>query len=298
MRSADNPNRVTNAFSTNLNGLEKPNSILFLDEYNRQVKPQIRASLYTLINEHAIAGDDTPKGTHVFKNLLFTIACINPAVPTDKGAAPLNDAELSRFPLKLEFDSNPLTALDYFKKNYDFMINKLNPKDEFYKDDLEQYLRVQDLGTFICSHKEFTPGFDTKDDLEDLADQQATMFNQRSLTDGLNLAEGDKDKFEKWVDDYSEFLEKDKELLHHILANYVVPSFDDLCKAKGINLDAGKTTVAAEPEKPAEPEAKEAEIEDDGSFFSQPASAGSARTVSPAVAVGNIKGALANWPTF
>jgi hypothetical protein len=88
----DNPLKVTQAFSDNLAGLDEENSVLFLDEYNRQIKPNIRASLYTLINEHKIVGDG-PNRQHEFKNMLFTIAAINPSVPTDKGAAPLNDAE-------------------------------------------------------------------------------------------------------------------------------------------------------------------------------------------------------------
>jgi Cdc6-like AAA superfamily ATPase len=63
VRDAENPNKVKQAYSDNLAALEEPNSVLFLDEYNRQIKPNIRASLYTLINEHKISGEGQNK-TH------------------------------------------------------------------------------------------------------------------------------------------------------------------------------------------------------------------------------------------
>ena len=76
-KDPDQKRKVIQAYSDNLAGLEKPRSVLFLDEFNRQIKPQIRASLLTLINEHKIVGDG-PDGLHEFKNLLFTIAAISP----------------------------------------------------------------------------------------------------------------------------------------------------------------------------------------------------------------------------
>lgn len=298
VRSANDPSKITNAFSNNLDPLERPNSILLIDEYNRQVKSQIRASLLTLINEHTIAGNDD-QGRHKFKNLLFTIACINPAIPTDPGAAALIDAESSRFAFQIDYDSDPAVTIDYLKKKYDYRISKLNPKDDNYKKFLEQYLRIQDLGLYICSHKSFL--YDTRNDLDDLADQHAQMLNQRSLTVGLvDAAKGNLDKFKAWVERFSKYLEKDKEMLRRILADYVVPSFEDLCKAKKINLDTGEISPnTAAQQKQTDPATKEADnIEDDGSFFSQPATAGSARAVSPAIAIDNIKGALASWPKF
>ena len=79
---------VDRAYSKILDKLKRHNSVLFLDEFNR-VAPKLRASLLTLINEHSVAGPGED-GYYTFENLLFTIACINPSVPTDPGAMDLN----------------------------------------------------------------------------------------------------------------------------------------------------------------------------------------------------------------
>jgi hypothetical protein len=229
----DDPLKVTQAFSDNLAGLEKKDSVLFLDEYNRQVKPNIRASLYTLINEHKIVGDG-PNRQHEFKNMLFTIAAINPAVHTDKGAAPLNDAEKSRFWWIMDdMDSDPATTLEYLTKFYNKEINKLKPDSEYYRDDLEEFLRIQDLGLFIVSHPKFN--YDTRDDLEVLAAEDYTLLCQRALTNGLHNSEGDVKQFARWVEKGSKFMPRDVEMLLSIAREYIVPSFETLCKGRGLD---------------------------------------------------------------
>ena len=85
--------KVQRSYSTALDPLKQPRSVLFLDEFNRAA-PKLRATLLTLINEHEIEGPGK-KGVYRFENLLFTIACVNPSVPTDPGAMNLNDAEKS-----------------------------------------------------------------------------------------------------------------------------------------------------------------------------------------------------------
>lgn len=280
VRDSENPNKVRQAYSDNLADLEKPNSILFLDEYNRQTKPNIRASLYTLINEHKISGEGQNK-THEFKNLLFTIACINPAVPTDKGAAPLNDAELSRFKDILDkYDSDSATTIDYLSKQYDKLIRRLDPEDEYYKEDLEDYLRIQDLGIFIASHEDFI--YDSREDLEDLATEQKKMFNQRAFTEGLVGSSGDVNVFRAWVMNNAGFLAKTTDMLLGILDEYVKPTLEQLCELKGIDISNGKMAekeieqeVQATVEDPVE------DIEDDEDDFYSGNIAGTVRAKNP-----------------
>ena len=293
VRDAEDPTMVTQAYSNNLAKLELPNSVLFLDEYNRQVKPQIRASLYTLINEHKISGKDK-ENQHVFKNLLFTIACINPALPTDKGAAPLNDAEMSRFLYILDhLDSDPATCLEYLNKQYDKLISKLDKNDPYYKEDLEDYLRIQDLGSFILSDYNFK--FDDESVLRDLADEQKKMFNQRAFTEGLVESQGDPDKFADWVKTFSGFLQVDIDLLLEILSRYTKPTLKELCQAKKIDTDGiipeeeAETAAPEEPAKEEEPKEEE-EIEDDDDFFANSGVAGTAgiKTETPNQTIANI----------
>lgn len=295
-KDPERPRKVVQAFSDNLAELEKPNSVLFLDEYNRQVKPHIRASLYTLINEHKIVGEG-PDGMHEFKNMLFTIAAINPSVPTDKGAADLNDAEKSRFWWTLDdMDSDPVTTIEYLTKYYGKLIRNLNPKDEDYKVNLEDYLRIQDLGLFIVSHPKFAAdGYDTRDDLEDLAlpgpgGRKYNLLCQRSLTQGLHNSEGNVKDFKRWIEKGANFLPRDTEMLLAIIREYITPSFEDLCAGHGI----AATVAAKTPE--VETVADEGPgVEDDDDFFVSSDKAGTVRAKNPYEVEVAIASAIKDW---
>lgn len=294
-KDPDNPRRVTQAFSDNLASLDKPRSVLFLDELNRQVKSHIRASLLTLINEHKIVGEGE-NNQHTFKNLLFTIAAINPSVPTDKGAAPLNDAEMSRFLYTLEdMDSDPATTIEYLTKHYTKKIKALDSSDtEHYRRRLEKYLRILDLGIFIMSHPRFS--YNTKEDLEDLAFEHKKLLCQRAMTQGLSGARGNVDVFKIWVERTSNFLNKDKEMLLAILKEYIKPSFEDLCRGHGIDpavgiIDGGPGVAPTE----TPPEETAPDIEDDDDFFVSSGMAGKVRAKNPYEVEMAIAAAIKEW---
>jgi hypothetical protein len=288
-RDPDDPHWTTQVFSKNLMELEKPNSVLFLDEYNRQVKQQIRASLLTLINEHRIVGNG-PRGQHEFKNMLFTIAVMNPAVPTDKGAAALIDAEKTRYPFKLKnMDSDPATTIEFLTKYYNKEIKKLDSSSEYYKEDLEDFLRCLDLGIYIMSHPKFS--YNTVDDLEPLADEQKTMLNQRSFVEGLNISNGNVDDLKQWIEVSSDFLEKDIDMLMAILRTYVKPSFEDLCASFDIKAsDIAKGTVEAEVS-----DSITSDIEDDEDFPGLSGKAGTTRVKNPAEVEIAINDIISKW---
>ena len=65
--------------------------------------------------------------------------------------------------------------------------------------------------------------FDSRDDLLDLFNDKAKMLNQRAITDALMAHGYDKTKFLNWVDKYSKFLDKDKEMIHNILDPWMEP---------------------------------------------------------------------------
>jgi hypothetical protein len=288
-KDPDDPHWTTQAFSKNLMSLEEDRSVLLLDEYNRQVKPQIRASLLTLINEHKIVGDG-PNGQHEFKNLLFTVAVINPAVRTDKGAAALIDAEKTRFAFKLKnMDSDAATTIEFLTKYYNKEIKKLDSTNEYYLKDLEDYLRCLDLGVFIMSHPKFS--YDTRDDLDALADEDVTMLNQRSFVEGLNISNGDVNRFKQWLENSSDFLEKDIDMLQSIIRTYVVPTFKELCTIFDISATEISTgTVEAE----VEDTSTSVDIEDDDDFAPY-AMAGKVRVKNPAEVEIAINNAIKDW---
>jgi MoxR-like ATPase len=125
-------NSVVKLRSSYLDPLDRENSVLFLDEYNRGSRGN-RAALLDLISAHRIEGEDLPevkearakKGLSVndgyrhFDNLLFTVAAMNPEDDfsgIDSTADSLSSAEKSRFSLTIkDFDSRKGPTLDYIR---------------------------------------------------------------------------------------------------------------------------------------------------------------------------------------
>lgn len=211
--------RVARSFSKSLDKLDEPRSVLFLDEFNRAA-PKLRAVLLSLINEHVVDGDG-PDGFRHFDNLLFTVACINPAVPTDPGAMELNDAEMSRFVDTMDWDSKADDALRYINFHVNDLLKQLDPTDENYEFFYTRYNKILNLANALIGDPSFE--FDNRDDLLDLFNDKAKMLNQRAITDALMAHGYKKDKFLNWVDKYSKFLDKDKEMIHSILDQWVEP---------------------------------------------------------------------------
>lgn len=211
--------RVTRSFSKSLDALDRPKSVLFLDEFNRAA-PKLRAVLLSLINEHVVDGDG-PDGFRHFNNLLFTVACINPSVPTDPGAMELNDAEMSRFVDTMDWDSKADDALRYINFHVNELLKQLDPADENYAFFYTRYNKILNLANALIGDPSFE--FDNRDDLLDLFNDKAKMLNQRAITDALMAHGYKKDKFLNWVDKYSKFLDKDKEMIHSILDQWVEP---------------------------------------------------------------------------
>jgi MoxR-like ATPase len=209
--------KVVRSYSTALDPLKRPRSVLFLDEFNRAA-PKLRASLLTLINEHEVEGPGE-KGTYRFDNLLFTVACINPSVPTDPGAMDLNDAEMSRFVDSIDWDSKADDAIRYIVFHINKLLKALDPADENYAFFYKRYHKILNLANALIGDYRFE--FDSRDDLLDLFNDKAKMLNQRAITDALMAHGYNKEKFLNWVDKYSKFLEKDKVMIHDILDSYV-----------------------------------------------------------------------------
>ena len=225
---------VARSFSKSLDALDTPRTVLFLDEFNR-APSSLRAVLLSLINEHVIDGNG-PDGFRHFDNLLFTVACINPAVPTDPGAMELNDAEMSRYVDTMDWDSTPEEAVKYINWYIPEKVIKNIPKGEHYNALYVRAMKKLNLANALLADYRFE--FDTRKDLNALFKDQAKMLNQRSITDAIMKHGHSKDKFLNWVDKLSKLLDKDKEMIHEILDSWVEPEV----------LAPGETTSAtAEP---------------------------------------------------
>lgn len=77
--------------------LDKPRSVLFLDEYNR-ARPEVRTPLMELVNNHIIPDNREASGFRFLPNFLFTVAAINPDTKKRRyEVIPLDSAEMTRF---------------------------------------------------------------------------------------------------------------------------------------------------------------------------------------------------------
>jgi len=250
---------VTKAASGALDDLEKPNSILFLDEFNRQTNQAIRGSVLSLIQDHTILGRNNEPIK--FPNFLFTIVCTNPIARTDKGASPFFGAELNRFKHQLfDEDSDPKVTEEYFearwakgpnsvvKRIIDYVNKKYNGKftDEAIAG-IELALRRYDLGKFILNHDDFK--YDNFDEYEEATAEQRNLFSQRQLTTEIEGLDGRiKNSDGSWtfdaqamVDDFlddlatnngkrstANLLDTTTDMLITILNDYNIPSRDYL----------------------------------------------------------------------
>lgn len=279
------------AFSKALDKLDREKSVLFLDEFNRAA-PKLRATLLTLINEHKVEGNDKD-GFRRFDNLLFTIACVNPSVPTDTGAMNLNDAEKSRFVDKLDWDSKVDDAVRYIKFYVNKTIQALDPTDEDYAFLYVEHKKIYNLAMALLTDYRFN--FDTRDDLLDLFNEDKTMLNQRAITDAIMAHGSDKEDFLNWVDNKSDFLPKDIQMIHEILDSWIepevtAPSNGNTSTEDDIAATTTKNTLADEDSDDFDSVfGTDGEESDSDLFGTSTSAAGKAAKVSAADALNRIK---------
>lgn len=223
-----------------LDPLDRPNSVLFLDEYNR-APDRSRAVFLKLINGHYINDPNEPGGRRHFPNLLFTVAAINPGgLGTDKTANALNSAERNRFALQVEYDSEAQETVDYITYGIDGGIRQLKKSDPKYMTYLEGYLRAQDIGLFILNHEDFK--YDDRDSEDRLYGQQLQILTHRLLGDQLVKSRGRIDWLKNWVTKFSrlaggtdkngKYEDGARQMLIDILDDYKAPTLADLIKKK------------------------------------------------------------------
>ena len=207
-----NNHKLVRSRSSELENLEKERSVLFLDEFNR-ADYSTRGLLLGLINHHRVLGKDFP-------NMLFTIACINPAIDSDPGATPLVDAEKSRFVAHKRWDSTPENGLKYLRSYLKNVLDNTDPSVDDYEELYTQNAFALALAIKLLGDPRFR--FDDDSDLQMLADEHAVMLNQRMITNAI-LNSSDKESFLDWVDDDSGILPKNKKIIHDILDGWQPP---------------------------------------------------------------------------
>lgn len=197
--------------SREFDNLNKPNSVLFLDEYNRAPK-SVRSSLMELVNNHIIYDPGSEGQQRYLENFLFTISAINPSnmnYDTDT----MDMAERSRFAKKY-LDSDPKATLDYLTKRYTYKAEHALDEEER----LENEGRLA-IAKALLTSPEFQ--FDSSEDIDKISANSdfESLLSARTLTLTLNDSDGTKRSFlQSWDDNINR---NRKPMAERILNNYV-----------------------------------------------------------------------------
>lgn len=212
-RDADDP-RYATRLGTNemIKELEKPNSVLFLDEYNRS-KTEVRGAVLTLVQNHRVWDPTQPSGEKFLDNFLFTVAAINPPNAAYKGAKEMDPAEVSRF-YSLNMQPDPVEHLKYLRGFY----NKRIATSKGDVDEQLEYKRKLGIAEKVLSDPRFT--YDNGQDIENNMDNPSYRpLNYRSFKQALDFSDGTKEDF---LDVWNHYCNpKKKNTIDAILADYV-----------------------------------------------------------------------------
>lgn len=169
---------VTRLSPTEMDSLDQPRSVLFLDEYNRGID-QIRGTLLTLIENHTVYDVEAPNLRRELKGLLFTIAAINP-FSAEYNTNLLDLAEESRF-MTVFVNSDPKATLSYLKK-------KFTSRDE--PGDAGRLA----IATALLTNDKFKFS-NPEDEAKALSSGNRKPLSARTLTRLLNTCDGTKEDF-------------------------------------------------------------------------------------------------------
>lgn len=212
-RDAEDP-RYATRLGTNemIKELEKPDSVLFLDEYNRS-KTEVRGAVLTLVQNHRVWDPTQPSGEKFLENFLFTVAAINPPNAAYKGAKEMDPAEVSRF-YSLNMQPDPVEHLKYLRGFYSKRIAAA-------KGDKEEQLEYEGklaIAEKVLSDPRFT--YDNGQDIENNMDNPSYRpLNYRSFKQALDFSNGTKDDFLNTWNHYCN--PKKKNTIEGILSDYV-----------------------------------------------------------------------------
>ncbi len=202
-------------------GLNEPNTVLYLDELNR-TGPAVRGSLLTLINDHILPmySEDpkTGKTSNIkeFPNLLFTVISINPADDIFQDAEDLDPAMISRNAAVIEQGPDIRDFLTHLTKTYTAI-----EQNQYLKPDRKvKYMGQFELAKAILTDKSFC--FDDANDVRDIYYDKSRLgnyLNYRSFYAVLRRCDGTKKHFLQ-VLNYSGFSKAKITMFKNILATY------------------------------------------------------------------------------
>lgn len=214
-RDHSDPDYAKRVGTKEFNTLDEPDSVLFLDEYNR-AKSEIRGALLTLVQDHTVWDPNAKGEMRYIPNFLFTVAAANPGGRTTyRGAKEMDPAERSRF-RRINIIMDPAEHLRYLESHYNELLQ--NTTDEKKKLAIEGRLEIAKK-LLTSTNPKFV--YDTPIDEDELTgeDDAYIPLNYRSLKRLLDDCDGTKKDF---LDLWSEYCNyKKKNMVVDILSDFV-----------------------------------------------------------------------------
>ena len=203
--------------------LNKPNTIIFLDELNR-ANGRVRGTLLSLINDHIlpITTEDPETGetstVKFFPNILFTVVAINPADDIFQDNNPLDPAEVSRNAAVIEQGPDIKEFLGHLSEIYSSIAENPNI-DQTLKD---KYGGQFEIAKALLTDRGFS--FDDADDVRRIylssGSKIGNYLNYRTFLMTLLRSNGKKDDYLDIIKDESGFQDSKKQMIKNILATY------------------------------------------------------------------------------
>ena len=203
--------------STEFDQLGKKNSVLFLDEWNR-APSTVRQSLLTLIQDHKVTDPRVDGRMRYIPNFLFTVAAINPD-DEDYDVHDLDPAEKGR--VKTVYVTAKVEDWKKYMEDYYTKLAEIAEKsgDEYAEEDSLIYRRIASLASAIASDPDFK--FNTSSYIakcRERDDWNGLITSPRNLTNALEDARGEKERFIKNFDAFCNNLDLPK--METILTDY------------------------------------------------------------------------------
>jgi hypothetical protein len=202
-------------------GLNKPNTVLYLDELNR-TGPAIRGSLLTLINEHTLPMTiEDPKTGEIrnvkkYPNILFTVVSINPADDIFQDNEDLDPAMISRHAAVIEQGPDIRDFLAHLTEVYTSIENNMYLRPER----KVKYMGQFELAKALLTDKGFK--FDEADDVRAIYYDKTRIgnyLNYRSFYSVLRNCDGTKKDYLEALN-FSGFSKTKVTMIKNILATY------------------------------------------------------------------------------
>ena len=224
-------NRLT---SREWDPLDRPNSVLFLDELNR-ASSDVRGQLLTLVNNHTISDINEPSGERFLPNFLFTVAAINPA-NADYATDELDDAEYDRFK-RLDITLNKAGLKKFLHDGFEKDLQSIDPEDEDYAVIKGQ----QALADTLLGDKTFRFD-DVQTVAKDKQNGQTKHLSPRTFEAAINNCDGTKaDLLKVWSKNCGQ---SSYSMVERILKNY--KDIDD--KANSVFKDEEEEEIFKKPQ--------------------------------------------------